>query len=265
MTEPILLIENLHATVEGKEILRGVDLKILPGEIHAIMGPNGSGKSTLANVLMGKPGYETAQGRVIYKGEDLSDLAPEERARKGIFLAFQNPTEIPGVSVVNFLRTAYNASKPGAQLGAMEFRRYLQAKMDLLGVGNELISRYVNQGFSGGERKRAEVLQMAVLDPELAVLDETDTGLDIDALREVAAGVMKVHTETRGMLIITHYQRILNYIEPTFIHVLLGGRIVRSGGKDLALELEAKGYEQFRADAGIPESQALTDEAPPQA
>jgi Fe-S cluster assembly ATP-binding protein len=265
MTEPILLIENLHATVEGKEILRGVDLKILPGEIHAIMGPNGSGKSTLANVLMGKPGYETAQGRVIYKGEDLSDLAPEERARKGIFLAFQNPTEIPGVSVVNVLRTAYNSSKPDAQLGAMEFRRYLQTKMDLLGVGNELISRYVNQGFSGGERKRAEVLQMAVLDPELAVLDETDTGLDIDALREVAAGVMKVHTETRGMLIITHYQRILNYIEPTFIHVLLGGRIVRSGGKDLALELEAKGYEQFRADAGIPESQALTDEAPPQA
>jgi Fe-S cluster assembly ATP-binding protein len=265
MTEPILLIEDLHATVEDREILRGVDLKILPGEIHAIMGPNGSGKSTLANVLMGKPGYDVSEGRIIYKGEDLSGLEPEERARKGIFLAFQNPTEIPGVSVVNFLRTAYNASKPDRQLGALEFRRYLQARMDLLGVGSELINRYVNQGFSGGERKRAEVLQMAVLDPELAVLDETDTGLDIDALREVAAGVMKIHNPSRGMLVITHYQRILNYIEPTFIHVLLGGRIVRSGGKDLALELEAKGYEQFRAEAGIPESQPLTDEAAPPA
>ena len=262
MAEPILLVEDLHATVEGKEILRGVNLKILPGEIHAIMGPNGSGKSTLANVLMGKPGYEIAQGRVLYRGEDLSGLAPEERARKGIFLAFQNPLEIPGVSVVNFLRTAYNASRPDAPLGAMEFRRYLQTKMDLLGVGNELINRYVNQGFSGGERKRSEVLQMAVLDPDLSVLDETDTGLDIDALREVAAGVMKIHNESRGILIITHYQRILNYIEPTFIHVLLGGRIVRDGGKELALELEAKGYEQFRADAGIPDSAPLTDEAP---
>lgn len=260
MTEPILLIEDLHATVEGKEILRGVDLKILPGEIHAIMGPNGSGKSTLANVLMGKPGYGVAAGRIVYKGEDLSEYAPEERSRKGIFLAFQNPTEIPGVSVVNFLRTAYNAGRPDAPLGAMDFRRYLQTKMDLLGVGNDLINRYVNQGFSGGERKRAEVLQMAVLDPDLSVLDETDTGLDIDALREVAGGVMKIHNETRGMLIITHYQRILNYIEPNFIHVLLGGRIVRSGGKEMALELEAKGYEQFRADAGI--DGPLTDEAP---
>jgi Fe-S cluster assembly ATP-binding protein len=263
MTEPILLIEDLHATVEGKEILRGVDLKILPGEIHAIMGPNGSGKSTLANVLMGKPGYDVSVGRVLYKGEDLAGLAPEERARRGLFLAFQNPLEIPGVSVVNFMRTAYNASKPDRQLGAMDFRRYLQEKMDLLGVGSELINRYVNQGFSGGERKRAEVLQMAVLDPDLAVLDETDTGLDIDALREVAGGVMKVHNDTRGILLITHYQRILNYIQPNFIHVLLGGRVVRSGGKDLALELEAKGYEQFRVDSGIPDLQPLTDEAPP--
>ncbi|HYR61360.1 MAG TPA: Fe-S cluster assembly ATPase SufC [Actinomycetota bacterium] len=262
MSEPILLIEDLHATVEGKEILRGVDLKILPGEIHAIMGPNGSGKSTLANVMMGKPGYELAQGRILYKGEDLSDLTPEERARKGIFLAFQNPLEIPGVSVVNFLRTAYNASRPDRTLGAMEFRKYLQTKMDMLGVGSELINRYVNQGFSGGERKRAEVLQMAVLDPDLSILDETDTGLDIDALREVAAGVMKVHNSVRGILIITHYQRILNYIEPTFIHVLLGGRIVRDGGKELALELEAKGYEQFRADAGLSDTEPLTDEAP---
>jgi len=262
MTEPILLIEDLHAMVEGKEILRGVNIKILPGEIHAIMGPNGSGKSTLANVLMGKPGYDLVQGRVVYKGEDLAGLAPEERARRGIFLTFQDPTEIPGVSVVNFLRTAHNASKPDHTLGAMEFRRYLQGKMDLLGVGGDLINRYVNQGFSGGERKRAEVLQMAVLDPDLAVLDETDTGLDIDALREVAAGVMKVHNESRGILIITHYQRILNYIEPTFIHVLMGGRIVQEGGKELALVLEAKGYEQFRAEAGIPEGQPLTDEGP---
>ncbi|MGH2718982.1 MAG: Fe-S cluster assembly ATPase SufC [Actinomycetota bacterium] len=263
MADPILLIENLHATVEGKEILRGVDLKILPGEIHAIMGPNGSGKSTLANVVMGKPGYEVADGTVTYQGQDLVGLAPEERARLGIFLAFQNPIEIPGVSVVNFLRTAYNSSHPDKTLGAMDFRRYLQTKMDQLGVGSDLINRYVNQGFSGGERKRAEVLQMAVLDPDLAVLDETDTGLDIDALREVAGGVMKVHNENRGMLVITHYQRILNYIEPTFIHVLLGGRIVRSGGKELAAELEARGYEQFRADAGIPASEALSDEAPP--
>jgi Fe-S cluster assembly ATP-binding protein len=262
MADPILLIEDLHATVEGKEILRGVDLKILPGEIHAIMGPNGSGKSTLANVLMGKPGYSVSQGTVIYKGEDLSGLEPEERARKGIFLAFQNPLEIPGVSVVNFLRTAYNASHSDKTLGAMDFRKYLQTKMDLLGVGTDLINRYVNQGFSGGERKRAEVLQMAVLDPDLSILDETDTGLDIDALREVAGGVMKVHNDERGILIITHYQRILNYIEPTFIHVLLGGKIVRSGGKELAAELEAKGYEQFRADAGIAESEPLTDEAP---
>src|SRR6267378_839688 len=262
MAEPILLVEDLHATVEGKEILRGVNLKILPGEIHAIMGPNGSGKSTLANVMMGKPGYEIAQGRILYKGEDLSGLAPEERARKGIFLAFQNPLEIPGVSVVNFLRTAYNASRPDKTLGALEFRKYLQTKMDMLGVGSELINRYVNQGFSGGERKRSEVLQMAVLDPELAVLDETDTGLDIDALREVAAGVMKVHNDKRGILIITHYQRILNYIEPSFIHVLLGGRRIIKKKKELALELEAKGYEQFRADAGLPDSVPLTDEAP---
>lgn len=262
MTEPILLIEDLHAQVEGKVILRGVDLKILPGEIHAIMGPNGSGKSTLANVLMGKPGYQVTEGTVVFRGQNMHGLAPEERARLGMFLAFQNPTEIPGVSVVNFLRTAYNASKAEAPLGAMDFRRYLQTKMDMLGVGNELINRYVNQGFSGGERKRAEVLQMAVLDPELAILDETDTGLDIDALREVAGGVMKIHNEARGMLLITHYQRLLNYIEPTFIHVLLGGRIVRSGGKELAQELEAKGYEQFRSDAGIPDSEALTDQAP---
>jgi Fe-S cluster assembly ATP-binding protein len=261
MSEPILLIENLHVTVEDKTILRGIDLKVSPGEIHAIMGPNGSGKSTLANALFGRPGYQITEGRVLHKGEDIAGLKPDERARRGMFIAFQYPTEISGVSVVNFLRTAYNATHPDKQLGALEFRKYLQEKMELLEVGDELINRYVNQGFSGGERKRAEVLQMAVLDPELAILDETDTGLDIDALREVANGILKIHDESRGLLLITHYQRLLNYIEPGFVHVLLGGRIVRSGGKDLAIELEAKGYEQFRAEAGIPEGEELRDDS----
>ena len=260
MSEPILLIDDLHAEVEGKQILKGVDLKISPGEVHAIMGPNGSGKSTLANVLMGKPGYEVTKGRILYKGEDISGLTSDERARKRIFLAFQYPTEIPGVSVVNFLRTAYNAVHSDATLGPLEFRKYLQTKMEMLEVSDEMINRYVNAGFSGGERKRAEVLQMAVLDPDLAILDETDTGLDIDALREVSDGVKKIHNDTRGMLVITHYQRLLNYIEPGFVHVLISGRIVRSGGKDLAMDLEAKGYDQFRTELGIPEGE-LTDEA----
>ena len=262
MGEPILVIEGLHAQVEDKEILRGVDLKIPPGEIHAIMGPNGSGKSTLANVLMGKPGYEVTEGTILFKGEDMVDLSTDERARKGLFLAFQYPVEIPGVSVVNFLRTAYNSFHADNTLGPLEFRRYLQGKLELLEVGEELINRYVNQGFSGGERKRAEVLQLAVLDPAMAILDETDTGLDIDALREVAAGVNKIFNEERGLLLITHYQRLLNYIQPDIIHVLIGGRIVRSGGKELALELEAKGYEQFRAEVGASTIEELTDEAP---
>ena len=259
MTEPILVVENLNVTVEDKPILRGIDLKILPGEIHAMMGPNGSGKSTLANVLMGKPGYELTEGRILYKGTDIVDLSPDERARMGMFLAFQYPTEVPGVSVVNFLRTAYNAVHADKKLGPLEFRKYLQSRMELLDVSDSMINRYVNAGFSGGERKRAEVLQMAVLDPELGILDETDTGLDIDALREVSAGVNKLHNDKRGLLIITHYQRLLNYIEPHFVHVLIGGRIVRSGGKDLALDLEAKGYDQFRTELGIPESEELTD------
>jgi Fe-S cluster assembly ATP-binding protein len=262
MGEPILVIEGLHAQVEDKEILRGVDLKITPGEIHAIMGPNGSGKSTLANVLMGKPGYEVTEGRVLFKGEDIVDLSTDERARRGLFLAFQYPVEIPGVSVVNFLRTAYNSVHPDHTLGPLDFRRYLQSKLELLEVGEELINRYVNQGFSGGERKRAEVLQLAVLDPAMAILDETDTGLDIDALREVAAGVKKIFNEERGLLLITHYQRLLTYIEPHIVHVLIGGRIVRSGGKELALELEAKGYEQFRAEVGATSDEELSDEAP---
>lgn len=261
MNDPIISIEDLHVEVEGKPILRGVDLKISAGEIHAIMGPNGSGKSTLAYAVLGKPGYVVTKGKVIFRGDDLGDLRSDERARKRIFLAFQYPTEVTGVQVVNFLRTAYNAVYPDKELGPLEFRRYLQEKMDLLGVGDELINRYVNAGFSGGERKRSEVLQMAALDPILAVLDETDTGLDIDALREVAEGVQKIHSDERGMLIITHYQRLLNYIEPDFVHVLIGGRIVRSGGKDLALDLDAKGYDQFREELGIPEGEELTDEA----
>lgn len=261
MSEPILLIEDLHVRVEEREILRGIDLKVTFGEIHAIMGPNGSGKSTLGNAIMGKPGYEVTRGRILYKGENIGALAPETRAQRGIFLAFQYPTEVPGVSVVNFLRTAYNSINKDATLGPLEFRKYLQTKMDMLEVSDELINRYVNAGFSGGERKRAEVLQMAVLDPELAILDETDTGLDIDALREVSKGVKKVHSDRRGLLVITHYQRLLNYIEPDFVHVLLGGRIVRSGGKDIALDLEAKGYEQFRSELGLPEGEELTDEA----
>jgi len=266
MGEPILVIEGLHAQVEDKEILRGVDLKVTPGEIHAIMGPNGSGKSTLANVLMGKPGYEVTEGSILFKGEDVVDLSTDERARRGLFLAFQYPVEIPGVSVVNFLRTAYNSVHADHKLGPLEFRRYLQTKLELLEVGEELINRYVNQGFSGGERKRAEVLQLAVLDPAMAILDETDTGLDIDALREVSAGVNKIFNqdqgEERGLLLITHYQRLLTYIQPHIIHVLIGGRIVRSGGKELALELEAKGYEQFRAEVGADSTEELTDEAP---
>lgn len=265
MTEPILVVEDLHVSVgEGEDaepILRGINLKIFPGEIHAIMGPNGSGKSTLASALMGRPGYEITSGRVFYKGEELAGLAPDERARKGIFLAFQYPTEVPGVSVVNFLRTAYNAVHPDAKLGPLEFRKYLQTKMDLLDVPDSMINRYVNAGFSGGERKRAEVLQMAVLDPQLAVLDETDTGLDIDALQEVSRGVLKVHNDERGLLVITHYQRLLDYIQPNFVHVLIGGKIVRSGGKELAQDLEAKGYDQFRTELGIPEGEELSDQA----
>jgi Fe-S cluster assembly ATP-binding protein len=261
MPDPILVIEDLHVEVEEKPILQGIDLKIAPGEIHAIMGPNGSGKSTLANALMGKPGYDVKKGRILYKGEDVAKLSPDERARKRMFLAFQYPTEVPGVSVVNFLRTAYNAVHADSKLGPLEFRKYLQEKMDLLEVSDEMINRYVNTGFSGGERKKAEVLQMAVLDPELAILDETDTGLDIDALKDVSEGVLKIHNDTRGMLVITHYQRLLNYIEPHFVHVLIGGRIVRSGGKDLALELEEKGYDQFRTELGIPEGTELSDEA----
>jgi Fe-S cluster assembly ATP-binding protein len=253
MTEQLLVIEDLHVDVDGREILKGIDLIVDKGEIHALMGPNGSGKSTLAYVLMGRPGYELTQGKIFYKGADIMGLAPDERARSGIFLAFQYPTEVPGVSVVNFLRTAYNAMHPEDQKSAIEFRLFLQEKIDLLEIPSELVDRYVNQGFSGGEKKRNEILQMAVLQPELAVMDETDSGLDIDALKHVAAGVNKLAGPDVGILLITHYQRILEHIVPDRVHVLLDGRVVKSGGSELAHELEAEGYAGIAQELGLPQ------------
>jgi len=251
MTDKLLAIEDLHVEVDGREILKGIDLTVDKGEIHALMGPNGSGKSTLAYVLTGRPGYELTQGKIFYKGDDIMGLAPDERARSGIFLAFQYPTEVPGVSVVNFLRTAYNALHPDEQKSAIEFRLFLQEKIDLLEIPSELVDRYVNQGFSGGEKKRNEILQMAVLQPELAVMDETDSGLDIDALKHVAAGVNKLAGPDVGILLITHYQRILEHIVPDRVHVLLDGRIVKSGGSELAKELEAEGYVGIAQELGL--------------
>ena len=256
MAETLLEIEDLHVEVESREILRGLDLTLEKGQIHAIMGPNGSGKSTLAYVVTGRPGYEVTKGRVLYKGEDIMELAPDERAKKGVFLAFQYPTEVPGVSVVNFLRTAYNAVHPDDQKSAMAFRMYLQEKVDLLEIPSELVDRYVNQGFSGGEKKRNEILQMAVLAPELAIMDETDSGLDIDALKHVSAGVNKLAGPEVGILLITHYQRLLNYIRPDKVHVLMGGRIVESGGFELAERLEAEGYAGLARELGLSEQEA---------
>ena len=251
MGEKLLHIEDLHVEVDGKEILKGLNLSVDKGEIHAIMGPNGSGKSTLAYVLTGRPGYEVTAGKVLYKGENVLDLGPDERAHRGIFLAFQYPTEVPGVSVVNFLRTAYNAIHPDDQKSAMQFRLYLQEKVELLEIPSELVDRYVNQGFSGGEKKRNEILQMAVLQPELAVLDETDSGLDIDALKHVSAGVNKLAGPDVGILLITHYQRLLNYIRPSTVHVLMGGKVVTSGGFELAERLEAEGYAGLAKEFGL--------------
>ena len=247
--EELLVVEDLHAGVEGRDILKGISLTVKRGEVHALMGPNGSGKSTLSYVLMGRPGYTVSKGRVLLRGEDILSLAPDERARRGLFLAFQYPQEIPGVSVVNFLRAARNAAK-AQEMAPLQFHKFLKEKMALLGISDEMVRRYVNQGFSGGEKKRNEILQMAVLEPEMAVLDETDSGLDIDALRSVAEGVVSVATERMGVLLITHYQRILNYITPDFVHVLTGGRIVRSGGPELASELEKTGYDSFKEAAG---------------
>jgi Fe-S cluster assembly ATP-binding protein len=255
MAEQLIQIEDLHVEVEGREILRGLNLTIDKGEIHAIMGPNGSGKSTLAYVLTGRPGYEVTAGKIVYKGEDILGLEPDERAQRGIFLAFQYPTEVPGVSVVNFLRTAYNAIHSDEPKSAMAFRMYLQEKVDLLEIPTELVDRYVNQGFSGGEKKRNEILQMAVLSPELAILDETDSGLDIDALKHVSAGVNKLASPDVGILLITHYQRLLNYIRPHHVHVLMGGRIVSSGGFELAERLEAEGYAELASELGLSEAE----------
>src|SRR6476659_1435581 len=220
-----LEIHDLHATVEGKEILKGIDLTVRQGETHALMGPNGSGKSTLANVLMGRPGYAVTSGEVRFKGEDSLALTPDQRAARGLFLAMQYPVEVPGVSVVNFLRTAYKAVK-GEDISALGFRKHMKEKMELLGVEDEMVRRYVNQGFSGGEKKKNEILQLAVLEPQIAILDETDSGLDIDSLKAVATGVEKLIGPSLGVLIITHYQRILNYITPDHIHVMLSGQIV---------------------------------------
>lgn len=246
-----LVIRNLHVSINDKEILKGVDLLVKQGEVHALMGPNGTGKSTLAYALMGHPSYEITEGEVIFKEKSILDLEVDERARLGLFLAFQYPVSIPGVSVANFLRTALNARRKANNpddkgIPVPEFRKLLKDYMDLLKMDYSFGGRYLNEGFSGGEKKRAEVLQMAVLEPEIAILDETDSGLDIDALRIVSDGVNAIRGPKTGVLLITHYQRILNYIKPDFVHIMLDGRIVESGGSDLALHLEEQGYDWVR-------------------
>lgn len=249
----MLKIKDLYASVEDKEILKGINLEVNPGEIHAIMGPNGSGKSTLANVLAGRDGYDVTSGQVFYKGKDLLEMSPEDRAREGVFLAFQYPVEIPGISNATFLKTALNEIRKYRgleELDAMEFLGLLREKMKIIGMDEKLISRPVNQGFSGGEKKRNEIFQLAILEPTLAILDETDSGLDIDALKIVANGVntYKAQNPEKSVIVVTHYQRLLDYIIPDFVHVLYNGRIVKSGTKDLALELEEKGYDWIKEE-----------------
>ena len=241
----LLAVSDLHVSVEGKEILKGLTLTVNAGEVHAIMGPNGSGKSTLSFCLMGHPKYQVTAGSIRYRGEDVLALAPNERAARGIFLAFQYPTAIPGVTIANFLRAALRGVR-GADVPVKEFRQSVKAHLKALGVPDSFMNRYVNDGFSGGEKKRLEILQMAVLAPALAVLDETDSGLDIDALKTVATGINTQRSPERGILLITHYQRLLNYIKPDVVHVMVDGCMVRSGGPELALELESKGYEGFK-------------------
>jgi Fe-S cluster assembly ATP-binding protein len=258
---PMFEIENLHASIEDTEILKGVNLTIHAGEIHALMGPNGSGKSTLANVIAGHPAYEVTEGSIRLYGEDILELEPDERAHLGLFLAFQYPTVIPGVSMANFLRMAVTnvrnsraeraAEQGGEEVKKMtprEFRRLMREKMQVLKMDESFATRYLNEGFSGGEKKRAEILQMALLEPTMAILDETDSGLDIDALRVVSEGVNALANPEMGILLITHYQRLLNYIKPQFVHIMMDGRVVQSGGPELAAELEAKGYEKLRAE-----------------
>jgi Fe-S cluster assembly ATP-binding protein len=245
----MLEVKNLHASIDGNEILKGINLKVNTGEVHAIMGPNGSGKSTLAQVLAGKEEYEVTKGEVIYDGKNLLDLSPEDRAREGVFLAFQYPIEIPGVSNTNFLKTALNEIRKyhgEEELDAMEFLSLIKKKMKLVDLDQAFLKRSVNEGFSGGEKKRNEIFQMAVLDPKLAILDETDSGLDIDALKIVASGVNQLKRKDNATVVVTHYQRLLNFIIPDFVHVLYKGKIVKSGGKELALELEEKGYDWIK-------------------
>ena len=245
----MLKIEDLHVEIDGQEIVKGLDLEVGKGEIHAIMGPNGSGKSTLANVLMGHPRYEVTEGSITFQGEDVFELEPDERAKLGMFLAFQYPSEIPGVSVANFLRTAVNSVRE-EELNPMEMYRLLQEKMSIMQMDPKFAERYLNEGFSGGEKKRNEILQMLMLDPKLAIMDETDSGLDIDALQVVAKGVNEMKGPEFSAVIITHYQRILRYIEPDRVHVMLDGRLVTSGGKELADDLEEKGYDWVRQEFG---------------
>ena len=245
----MLTIENLHAEVEGRTVLNGIDLNVKAGEVHAIMGPNGSGKSTLSSVLAGNEDYDVTQGEILFKGKDLSGLDPEERAHLGIFLSFQYPVEIPGVTVTNFIKTAINANRKAqglSDLGASELLKKIREKSTLLDIDSKFLSRSLNEGFSGGEKKRNEIFQMAMLEPTLAILDETDSGLDIDALKIVANGVNKFKAKENAVVVITHYQRLLEYIVPDFVHVLFGGKIVKSGTKELAHELEAKGYDWIK-------------------
>jgi Fe-S cluster assembly ATP-binding protein len=249
----LLEVKNLHASVNGNSILEGINLAVNAGEVHAIMGPNGSGKSTLAGVLAGRDAYQVTKGEVLYRGKDLLGLAPEERAREGIFLAFQYPVEIPGVTNTYFLKAGLNAirrHRGEEELDAVEFLALVKKKMKLVEIEQDLLNRPVNEGFSGGEKKRNEIFQMAVLEPVLAILDETDSGLDIDALRIVAEGVNRLRTKENAVVVVTHYQRLLNYIVPDVVHVLMDGRIVRSGGKELALQLEERGYDWLKEEAG---------------
>lgn len=250
----MLSIKNLHAGIEGKDILKGIDLEIKKGEVHAIMGPNGSGKSTLASVLAGKPDYEVTEGAVSFEGKDLLELAPEERAGEGVFLSFQYPVEIPGLSTTNFMKTALNEVRKyrgQEELDAATFLKLMREKMKLVEIDQSMLSRSLNEGFSGGEKKRNEIFQLAILEPKLAILDETDSGLDIDAIRIVANGVNQLRSSENAILVITHYQRLLEYIVPDFVHVLYDGRIVKSGTKELAFELEKKGYDFIKNEVAV--------------
>lgn len=249
MSRPTLEIKDLRVSIEGSEILKGLNLTVRGGEVHALMGPNGSGKSTLANTLMGHPRYDVEDGQVLIDGEDILEMEPDERAKKGLFLAFQYPVEIPGVTVANFLRSAYNALHGDTEpLSVLEFHQLLQKHMKELEMDEEFAGRYLNEGFSGGEKKRHEILQMALLKPRFAIMDETDSGLDIDALKIVSEGVNRQRSDNLGVLVITHYQRILEYLKPDYVHIMMDGRIVRSGGPELARELEEKGYDWLREE-----------------